>query len=257
MCIIAYLPAGQVITREEHDQMWSSNKDGLGIIAFKKGAVHSVKKALVADVGWNEYSKLSEDKSMNIVLHYRFGTHGTKGIENVHPFKFGGGWLVHNGVFTGLTISDTTRSDTFAFVDTHLQPLWEKTKNDFKNQSADLVDKYFLSQRSKGIIVENNGNVIILNEKGGHWDGARWFSNYGYVVQKTYNRGVYQTNAFQKDKGTKILCKEKGCMSEGEVHLSFTGKGLATHNGRYCLNCAMQILAEIEIANEAAYSLIT
>jgi hypothetical protein len=227
--------------------MWSSNRDGLGIILVKDSGDHKsidVMQTLDKEEGWRLYSDASNEGE--IVLHYRFGTHGTKDIRNVHPFKFDGGWVVHNGIFSGFEIDDKSMSDTAWWVKNILNPMYSYAPDDFMKKNFELLSQYFIAQSSKGVVVETDGTITLLNDKAGTWDGGRWFSNYGFRAYEN----TWQGTSTRKTKPTKVMCCEANCDKESEVRVYFDDyfKGFS---GNYCLNCAVELFKDIEISRLA------
>lgn len=85
---------------------WNTNNDGEGMLGFRTKHINkyrSVHKLIYRQGYWL------------LATHQRFGTSGTKGVENAHPFETDHLVLMHNGIISGLGTKDA--SDTKVYVD--------------------------------------------------------------------------------------------------------------------------------------------
>lgn len=130
MCIIIAKPTGIDIPSEETlDSCFSSNRDGIGFsYALQDGKVTISKgyanvKKLIKMLNTHEVTK-----EHNLIIHFRFATHGKKDPGNCHPFPLSpsfddmrlldctcGTAIAHNGVFSGVQ-AHPDHSDTMKFI---------------------------------------------------------------------------------------------------------------------------------------------
>lgn len=83
MCVIASCKERQ-LTKEEFDNCFSRNSDGVGIAYFKNGKVHYEKGLMAFDEAWERYCKINTNKPH--VVHFRIATSGGTIKELTHPF---------------------------------------------------------------------------------------------------------------------------------------------------------------------------
>src|SRR5512145_2186340 len=123
MCLIQVQKAGtEPMALDDIRQAWCSNSDGAGysfVKATKGGkrlfVFRSLKLREFTDAYFADHEKWGA--SSPFVLHFRFATHGSKGIDNVHPFIIAGGAVAvfHNGVLPSPSYGMTGESDTAYF----------------------------------------------------------------------------------------------------------------------------------------------
>lgn len=170
MCLIIASKLGEPVPTDELDDIWGSNSDGFGVAYLTgKGRVCIVKTLHKGKVE----RMLKEVEGRPYVAHWRYATHGSKGIENVHPFEVvkGGLAMVHNGIIN-IEIKNKKRSDTAHFVDVlktaGVERVCEKTQEELGR---------IVGSNNKLAFLDARGVVSIVNEKAGTWEGGRWYSN--------------------------------------------------------------------------------
>jgi hypothetical protein len=110
MCLIVQ---GKVkdILRLDLKSAWNCNPHGAGIVIPNKMPI-AIKGLMSYENFLSRLRKISASK--NVVVHFRYATHGKVNIANSHPhFVDRTSWLVHNGVINGLGASGANgRSDS-------------------------------------------------------------------------------------------------------------------------------------------------
>lgn len=130
MCIIISKPSGVDLPSEEIlNNCYASNKDGIGFTFNKTG-----EKPVIAK-GYANVKKLIKmldtynvNKEHNLIIHFRFATHGHKSPENCHPYPLTTDYkqmgyldftcevaIAHNGIFSGMPAHEK-HSDTMKFI---------------------------------------------------------------------------------------------------------------------------------------------
>lgn len=123
MCLIAIHTAAQRLSDSDVKAAYAHNRDGIGIMYAHRNKVWIAKsKPESADQCLSHYTHWLDaaPKGVEIVAHWRYATHGTKSLDNVHPFSVPGSnaALAHNGVISGY--GNAVKSDTLDFVETRL-----------------------------------------------------------------------------------------------------------------------------------------
>lgn len=184
MCIAIYHPHdAPLLSKEVLKRCAENNDDGMGIMwASPNGTIQMYKTledfesfyAVVASVQLLKYP---------FVLHFRLTTHGGTNIENTHPFfipNTAGEWaMCHNGVISAMPTA-AGKSDTRFFADAlgELKPGW------LENPAAVAMVEDTLGKGNKVVMMNNKGDVVILNENAGVWDDGVWYSNTGYRTSR-------------------------------------------------------------------------
>jgi len=190
MCIIVFKPAGVALPpRENLETAFSNNPDGAGyMIAPPSGGVF-IRKGFFKFEEF--YEALVEDyerfggESLHVAMHMRIATSGEVNARMCHPFPLplereewkregeilwttAPGAVVHNGV---LFSPRGEESDTYIFTRDILTPLLRG--------GGDPRSLAPLAGGNK-FVVFLGGEVYIINEDEGVWDGGAWYSNTSY-----------------------------------------------------------------------------
>jgi hypothetical protein len=190
MCIICVKPNGtELPSNAILNQCWQGNNDGAGLVYHKAGMdkVHIIK-------GFMKLKQLKEViKTLNlgvdddVIIHFRFATHGLVDSGNCHPFPLSkhiadlrctdglfNTAIAHNGVFGNMPCHDTL-SDTMKFISGIMA-------NDLIRDSLDnpaimeLISGY-CGQSSKLAILRPD-KIILIGDF--IQDNGIYYSNHGY-----------------------------------------------------------------------------
>lgn len=186
MCLIAYQPPGDP-TFEENvlENGWQANSHGAGYM-FAAGGKLVIRKPFYSLKALREaYTKdhAAHGASSAFALHFRYATHGDKGKQNVHPHILAGGnvGLVHNGILWEFDFGDAEDSDTVTFCKSVLAC---RSAENLLSAEVGAMLAELIGASNKFVMMDCAGNVEIVNETSGQWDGNRWFSNSGYQDSK-------------------------------------------------------------------------
>lgn len=177
MCLAAWCSASRQLTRDEIETAWANNPDGAGFVYFDAAGSPVVYRTLKLRKFLAAYEQHAA-RGFSMAVHFRYGTHGTNGVENVHPFRINRhDWIMHNGVLSIPT--DGKRSDTRTFAEDYLAKLPARWY-----QSAELSALVSDFVRGSKLIIATNdpaasSRYFVINDDAGHWEGDRaaWFSN--------------------------------------------------------------------------------
>ena len=156
-------------TVSEQENAWNSNPHGFGIgWLAEDGLLYTSKTPDKRDVK----AMLERIPSgAPAIMHWRFATHGSKNVQNCHPWPcFGRRWIgAHNGVLS-LQPCEEGLTDSQSFLNT--------LKGDGPN--IPQVEKRIAKLGyGKFAFLSDKGRVLIANEKEGSWrvKGEVWQSN--------------------------------------------------------------------------------
>ena len=225
MCLAIYQPCGVTIPESHLLEGFKNNPHGAGFMYFDETGKVQTYKSMHYDSFIDEYEAAwaMHGEHSPFAVHFRWATHGTTDINNVHPFKMNEHVAVlHNGIIDCL-IADKKMSDTAAFVRDYLGAMprnWQD--NEFL---LDLVEDY--TRGSKLVILtsdpEAKFSAYIVNEQLGHWADGVWYSNTSYSCAKprgfvTYNSAQASAQVFEQDSFYEIdscqMCGEESVLDD-------------------------------------------
>jgi hypothetical protein len=186
MCLAIYQPAGKEVPESHLAAGFKNNPHGAGFMYFDENGALRTFKSMGYSEFIDEYEKqwALHGQYSPFAIHFRWATHGTNGIENVHPFRLSEHVAVlHNGIIDCI-IKDERMSDTAAFVRDYLGAL---PKNWYDNEFLfEMVEEY--TSGSKLVVMTNEPGAeycaYILNERLGNWIDGSWYSNGSYCTYK-------------------------------------------------------------------------
>lgn len=212
MCIICVKPSGVPIPSYGIlSECWQCNSDGAGFAYIREGSnTVIIKKGFMKLKTLNKALKeLSFKENDNVIIHFRFATHGLNDAGNCHPFPLSHStddlravqWqgdiaIAHNGVFGNMPCHETL-SDTQKFISGVLcNPV---IKDNFDNKAVQELILGYCGSSSKLAILRPSGILLIgkfIEDKG------LYFSNNGF--KKTvynYPTNQYPSNSYYENKG--------------------------------------------------------
>lgn len=214
MCVLMACDNGARLTTDEIRVSWRNNPDGAGFAFVKPDGRLATFRTLELPTFVEAYERATERYSdrCEFMVHFRFATHGTTDLANVHPFAQDTHTLVaHNGILPTPTTNDG-RSDTRTFVQDYLPRLGATW---FDNpEMLHLVSEY--ATGSKLVVLTNNPKaerrMYVVNEQDGHYsdDLTIWFSNSTYCdTRPTRSVSHYAWGRF--DEHTPIVAQCELC----------------------------------------------
>src|ERR1700692_626810 len=173
MCIIIYTPKGHIPKKHLKNSL-RGNPHGWGVMWPNGDGKLNIAKGMTADeffVAWKEIKDLKCPK----VFHARISTHGTKTIDNCHPFLIPGHEnlaVMHNGIIKQME-GKTDDSDTKNLANLLLADL----PKGFQGNASilELLDEYI--GYSKLVFMDGQGTVTFVKERSGTWMNGLWYSN--------------------------------------------------------------------------------
>jgi glutamine amidotransferase len=182
MCLAIYCPAGADVPIEHLVEGFRNNPHGAGFSFFDNKWKIRRQRYMKFEEFMDAYEEAKETYGNDspFSIHFRYATHGTTNVDNVHPFMYNSDTsVIHNGIIDCM-IDDPAMSDTASFVENYLSSLpreWYDNKFLF-----DMVEQYCVG--SKLVVMTSNPkakhSAYIVNESSGLWDNDVWYSNAGY-----------------------------------------------------------------------------
>ena len=201
MCRILFKRDNQnKFDKDELKRSYETNPDGTGILYYDASQDKMVVHKWLADTKFEDiYKYLSEVEknpdAKNIAIHFRIGTSGEKGFNQIHPQHIKNDmYLFHNGIMRQFDVSEK-ESDTQWMAkwlaDTNFS--FDKLENP---EYRKIYENIFSS--NKLLIIEKD-KFVFLNEDLGQWDKGVWKSWTGASItgwDYDYIAPDYQTSVF-------------------------------------------------------------
>lgn len=190
MCIIVEKAAHHEICNTWHNEFWSNNSDGMGVVFWQAGKP-CVFKATDKKAAFIFLQSL---KGKPAIIHYRYATHGSKGLDMVHPFEIiKGVYLIHNGIVDAPHDTDKTQSDTARLARHVLRPLLNDSINPcefIRSPAFRFLFESLLGGSNRAVICDARGYVTYNDDlwttlpdnadKAGSLAGARLSNSYAW-----------------------------------------------------------------------------
>lgn len=173
MCLAIWKPAGKTIKKEHLENGFASNNHGAGIAFANKGKLTIKKGFFKFEEFYAEYEKV---QALPCLIHFRIRTSGGQDARNCHPWEVTPHLaLIHNGI---LRLQEQNGlSDTGVFATYILRPIVEAGPGNWQRPGIKWLLEEAIGTSNKMVLMNGDGEHVILNEKQGDWDNGCWFSN--------------------------------------------------------------------------------
>jgi predicted glutamine amidotransferase len=196
MCVIVIKPANFSLSESDVEDMFFQNSDGLGVMYHDPDTqTVQVRRALpTAKNVWPTYQRLvPHDKE--VVIHFRFATHGAASKKNTHPFEVTDGlYLCHNGVLStsSLNLKCGKGTDTTAYIRQYIKPMLALAANPFELAHSPefraVIGEHI--GHNKFVSLSADGRLSVVNQHLGKFitrDKTRlWVSNTNWERMSWY-----------------------------------------------------------------------
>jgi hypothetical protein len=194
LCIIASVPAGAQVTKDQLSEMWTRNPDGGGIAYFVNGEIKVEKDMKRESFIETVLETQKKYGNRDILVHMRIATHGAVCIDNTHPFEVNKTTVMaHNGILPEAFIppAKSELSDTRFFIEYFMKhiPIQQLDDPYFQDMVNDMINQGYGNKLVFLTSAKTKYDTYIIGEELGVWDAGVWFSNNSYESRKfvTYN----------------------------------------------------------------------
>lgn len=202
MCIIVAKPSGiKLPTTETLDNCYTSNKNGIGIAYNLPGEYPHIAKGYFSVP---QLEKIMRERGIcedhNLIIHFRFATHGKVDKGNCHPFPLTNNYedmrllncqsscaIAHNGVFSGMP-ANKNHSDTMKFIGGILAS--SEIIENLEKQSVRELIRGYCGFSSKLAFLKSTGLSLIGDfekSEGIHYSNKQ-FESWGYKPSRNTSR---------------------------------------------------------------------
>lgn len=160
------------------EDVYLYNSDGFGFMyAVTNKGEQSLKVVKKLPKSAHEVRKMFEalpNDDRMVAGHARMRTHGDINLDNCHPYPINeSSWLMHNGILSTGNKKDTSKSDTWHFIEDFLKEAQPDTLHD--PAMVKLLGEFIDNNRFA--IMSADGRLSVVNMHQGLEHGDVWFSN--------------------------------------------------------------------------------
>lgn len=193
MCLlVTQKSTSPALSDEWLKDFYSYNSDGVGVMYAESDTLVIEKILPKNEKAFIKFYR-KHIQGRDCAFHLRMRTHGNIDLENCHPYMVLNMqdhgmdlWLMHNGILTTGNSSDTSKSDTWHYINDYLRPmLIDNPEFAFHPSFAEIVGKH-IGTSNKFVLMDNQGRQVVINESAGVYWGGLWLSN-EYAWSATYN----------------------------------------------------------------------
>ena len=251
MCMLCFIAPGLTPEREKLENSALNNPHGFGwAIAIPSENRILQERTMSADDSINRFLEMRSYYPEGYALwHARYATHGSKTVENCHPFAVGNDertYLAHNGILDITIAKNDDRSDTKVFAEDLLPAIGGVSALD-NNLVFDMVEDNIRGSKIAVITVDPAAKhqAYLLNAEAGKEDETGvWWSNdscyldYGYGIPSKGKTSKWVTD---KDYDFWTPSKSSDILNDEMWY--------------QCINCEVQMDSEmLETYDDTCYS---
>lgn len=163
--------------------IFKSNPDGIGVMYATKHKderlLKVVKKLPNSLEQARDFISRMPDDTRQCAIHFRWTTHGHTDLENCHPYTVLENQvaLMHNGVLSTGNSKDTSKSDTWHFIEDYLKEAVKMAPGLVFDPGFIALVKDFIGTNNRFVFMGADGRMTIVNKKEGIEHDGLWFSN--------------------------------------------------------------------------------
>ena len=182
MCLLITTPAGVTIEDEWLRDFYLRNDDGYGFMYAHENKLHVFKRLGTVEQFISDWRSF---ECYDRAIHLRMRTHGDIDLVNCHPYWVTGFnnddelplAMMHNGVLSSGNSADTSKSDTWHYINDTLTPLLAKYPDLLQETAFQQLVEEHIGAHNRFVFLDSLGRMVTLNYgEGVTWEGM-WFSN--------------------------------------------------------------------------------
>lgn len=205
MCLIILKTPEGNITKDILKQAFINNPDGVGFAYTNYNNIIVEKRIYKKDefeafyIHYKEFEKKTKGLNSNLLIHFRYATHGKISTDMCHPFKvYKGLVFAHNGIIFGNEYKNDLVSDTYLY---NVKVLQQFPKDFHLNKGIINLIKKDVGDYNKFVFLDKNNRYTIVNEETGEWLQGCWYSYPQYYkTYKEYKKGFYNNGESERRK---------------------------------------------------------
>lgn len=237
MCLIIHKPERVTIPEDWIQSSFIHNKDGWGVMYHNNGAVQVEKGFKLSAL----ISCINRNMDKELAIHMRAATAGKVDIENCHPVRIVNGiWMMHNGII-GMPEKHQAWSDTKHFAEYVVKPILQAYPHLFGTPFLEGMLSYFIGSGNKLLLMNEKGEVMIVNRSSGEEKEGCWLSNLYSINGWTRHFLMEESKATSP---TRVFRYCEGCKCSIELEEYEWEKISAV--GYVCPTCMRQLEDDLE-----------
>jgi predicted glutamine amidotransferase len=208
MCMLCVIPPNVIPSREKLENSALNNPHGFGfaIVIPSENRIHA-ERTMDADASISKFLEMRKRHPEGYAMwHARYATHGSRNVENCHPFRVNGDrktYLAHNGILPVLE-DDSDRSDTRIFAEDVI-PAMGGIKALDNEQVWNILEDFTTGSKVCILTVdpEAKHQMYLLHEEKGKVDESGvWWSNDSCYLDYGWGTANYKYKS--KDNGLSV-----------------------------------------------------
>ena len=178
MCNAIVKPAAVLIDRTILQLAWNDNPHGAGLAYLEHGRIAICKGYQSFAAFYRAYCK---HEHRDLLIHFRFATHGPRTQDNAHPFQIApDAAIMHNGILRDYAPAEVSlKSDTRHFLESIIVPALAQSKLSSAEFLSSPVTKSIVEcviGKANKLAALSPAGFTIFNEDCGEWSGGAWYS---------------------------------------------------------------------------------
>jgi hypothetical protein len=177
MCLLTQQPASVNFTDAFLLDVYTKNKDGLGVMYAESGKLHVYKSLPANGQDFVDFYRMHV-ANRDCIWHARMKTHGDIDMENCHPYRVTDDiWMAHNGILSTGNDADHSKSDTWHFIKNVLRPALTADPNLMLDLEWINFMGNIIGGSNKFGLLRSDGETCIINRSSGVEFSNSWLSN--------------------------------------------------------------------------------
>lgn len=244
MCMLCVVPPNVMPDRAKLENSALNNPHGFGfaIVIPSENRIHA-ERTMDADSSINKFLEMRKRHPEGYAMwHARYATHGSRVVDNCHPFRVNGDrktYLAHNGILPVLE-DDSDRSDTRIFAEDVIpamgglkaldnEQVWNILEDFTTGSKVCILTVDPVASRQMYLLHEEKGNI---DSSGVWWSNDSCYLDYGFSSSYKAKPALSVASSYL-DKDTKDWLECEVC----ESYISKQDAKAHGYSEDYCEAC--------------------